>query len=103
MPEKKPITEDHSKCIPFDEELKRKVRESNLKWKHRRRMAYIALFSILAITILSLFFVSVERLAVLKEVITWFYFVMGSIIGTYAGFASIEEWKKKPFEKQDDK
>ena len=57
------------------------------RWKNRRRMAWMSLISMTIITFLILFtnFVSVERLAVLGEVITWYYFCSASIIGMYMG------------------
>jgi len=61
------------------------------KWKNRRRMAWVALFSMLLVTYLAFFKVPIERLNVLKEVITWFYFVMGSIVGAYVGFATLDD------------
>ena len=68
------------------------------RWKNRRRMAWVALFSIIVVTYLAFFKVPLDRLAVLKEVITWFYFVMGSIVGAYVGFATLDDinTKKKP-------
>ena len=66
------------------------------RWRNRRRMAYIALVALIAVQILTLFHVPLERLKVLEEIITWFFFVMGSIVGSYVGFATLEEkWSKK--------
>lgn len=71
------------------------LRMSTDRWKNRRRMAWTALVAILCVTYLALFKVPLERLAVLKEVITWFYFVMGSIVGAYVGFATLDDIKSK--------
>lgn len=63
------------------------------RWKHRRRMAYVALYSMLIST--SYVFgpwVPVERLEHLSDVISWFYFAMASIVGAYMGFAT---WSAK--------
>jgi len=64
----------------------------NRKWKHRRRMAYISLVSIIVVTLLVFFSVDSERLEILKEPITWFYFSMASIVGAYMGFST---WASK--------
>ncbi|HUU88350.1 MAG TPA: hypothetical protein VMX17_11430 [Candidatus Glassbacteria bacterium] len=57
------------------------------RWKNRRRMAWLSLISMILLTFLILFtnIVSVERLSVLGNVITWFYFSCASIIGMYMG------------------
>jgi uncharacterized membrane protein YhaH (DUF805 family) len=57
------------------------------RWKNRRRMAWISLISMITVTVLILFtdIVSESRLAILTEVITWFYFSCASIIGMYMG------------------
>lgn len=57
------------------------------RWQNRRRMAWLSLISMTIITFLILFtnMVSVERLGVLGEVITWYYFCSASIIGMYMG------------------
>lgn len=58
-------------------------------------MAYISLVSILIMTYLILFIVPLDRLDKLDELITWFYIVMGSIIGAYVGFATFDDkWQK---------
>lgn len=68
----------------------------NTRWQHRRRMAYIALYSCLAVTYLALFKISETRLSAASEVLTWFYITMGSIIGAYVGFRTLDDkWQKK--------
>lgn len=59
------------------------------RWKHRRRMAYTALFSMLVVTAHAMGpWLSLERLDKLQDVISWFYFAMASIVGAYMGFAT---------------
>lgn len=65
------------------------------KWRNRRKMAWISLTSMTLITFLILFtdLVPIERLKVLSEVITWYYFCSVSLIGMYMGattYASIK-------------
>lgn len=63
------------------------------RWYHRRRMAYLALYSMLAVTALMFTpWVPLSRLEKLADVIEWFYFSMASIVGAYMGFAS---WSAK--------
>jgi len=60
-----------------------------VKWKNRRRMAWVALVAMLCLMCILLFgSISVERIAALKEPITWFFFSMASIIGAYMGFTT---------------
>ena len=57
------------------------------RWTNRRRMAWTSLISMLIVTGVVLFtnIVSLERVNVLSDVITWFYFSCASIIGMYMG------------------
>lgn len=64
-----------------------------LRWKNRRRMAWISLLSILIVTVILLFGpISIERIKALSNTIEWFYFAMASIIGAYMGFTT---WSSK--------
>lgn len=63
------------------------------QWKHRRRMAYMSLISIIAVTGIMLGpWVPVERVEKLSDLISWFYFSLASIVGAYMGFAT---WSAK--------
>lgn len=65
-----------------------------LRWRHRRRMAYLALFAVFLVTYWAMFVIPIDRLNALDEVITWFFIVMGSIIGAYVGFSTLDDkWK----------
>ena len=63
------------------------IEMEKLRWKNRRRMAWLSLISMILLTCLILLtdLVSIDRLNVLKDVITWFYFSCASIIGMYMG------------------
>lgn len=59
------------------------------RWKHRRRMAYASLISIIAVTAILLGpWVPTERVEKLSDLISWFYFSLASIVGAYMGFAT---------------
>ena len=63
------------------------------QWKHRRRMAYASLVSIIAVTLILLGpWVPVDRVEKLSDLISWFYFSLASIVGAYMGFAT---WSAK--------
>jgi O-antigen ligase len=65
------------------------------RWRNRRRMAYISLFFLIIVAFLAIFVVPVERLQVLEEIITWFFFIMGSVVGAYVGFSTLDDkWNK---------
>lgn len=61
------------------------------RWKNRRRMAWVALVSILVVTILAFFIVAESRLKLLGDVINMFYLSMASIVGAYVGFATLDK------------
>ena len=67
---------------------KEEVEIANLRWKSRRQMAWIALYSIIIGTLLLFFAVSPEKLKVLTEAIDWFYISMASIVASYLGFST---------------
>lgn len=58
------------------------------KWKHRRRMAYVSLLAMIAMTIALMFFVDIDRLEKIKDASTWAYIMFGSIVGSYLGAAT---------------
>jgi len=65
--------------------------DSKSRWQNRRRMAWIALSSILVVTILAFFVVAESRLKLLGDVINMFYLSMASIVGAYVGFATLDK------------
>jgi len=66
------------------------------RWVHRRRMAYISLAAIIVATYFCLFKVSETRLASISDIMTWFYISMGSVVGAYVGFRTLDDkWQKK--------
>jgi len=67
------------------------------RWKNRRKMAWISLLSMISMTAVILFtdIVDIERLKVLTEVITWFYFSCASVVGAYMGFTTYASIKDK--------
>lgn len=63
------------------------------RWKHRRRFAYMAMYSMLILTAYAMTpLMSVDRLERVSDIIEWFYFAMASIVGAYMGFAT---WSAK--------
>ena len=60
------------------------------RWKNRRRMAWTSLISMTLVTYLILFtnLCPPDRLTILSEVITWYYFASASVIGAYMGFTT---------------
>lgn len=74
--------------------LEAEILAGKVKWKNRRKMAWVSLAAIIGVTIAMLFAPIPEtRLIILKEPVTWFYFSMASVIGMYMGattYASIK-------------
>ena len=65
-----------------------------VRWKNRRRMAWISLFYFMVKTLLLLFVVDPERIKVLTEPLVWSYFCSAGIVGAYMGAATYEHLKK---------
>lgn len=69
--------------------------DSGNLWKNRRRMGYIALFSMVAITAYAMSpWMELDRLKALESVLTWYYTAMASIIASYMGFTTWAYIKK---------
>lgn len=68
-----------------------------IRWKNRRRMAWVSLISMLVVTFFMLFTdaISVEKLKIVGDVVIWFYFSMASIIGFYMGATTWASIKKR--------
>lgn len=87
---------DLDPSIDTKEEIEEYALTQTDAWKNRRRMAYFSLYSIVIVTYWALFLVPESRLKILEEVITWFYFIMGSIVGAYVGFSTLDKkWSNK--------
>jgi len=66
------------------------------RWKNRRRMAWLCLIAIFIVMAIAMFKIPNDRLALLSELIGWFFTVMASIIGAYVGFSTLDDIKKAP-------
>ena len=63
------------------------------KWRGRRTMARVSLWSMIIMAFVLLFApIPDERLKILADPITWFFFSMTSVIGAYMGFTT---WASK--------
>ena len=72
---------------------------SKVRWKNRRRMAWISLFALIAQIALSLIVIvatdiPVERIKVLAEMMSWPSLAFASVIGAYMGFTTWAGKKK---------
>lgn len=67
--------------------IKQKNELERKKWRGRRTMSWIALYSMIALTVILLFAKNIpdSRIQILAEPLTWFYLCMTSIIGAYMG------------------
>ena len=71
------------------------IQLQRIRWKNRRRMAWISLLSMIVVTaILLTSLIPESRVSVLSDVITWFYFSMASVIGFYMGATTWAAVKK---------
>ena len=79
----------------MSEETEKDIQASSLRWKNRRRMAWTSLIYIIIKTLLILFVVDAERMAIITEPITWSYFCAAGIVGAYMGAATFEHLGRK--------
>lgn len=65
-----------------------------IRWKHRRQMAYIALYAIIAVMVFILApSLPIEKITALSDIIIWFFITCASVIGAYVGFSSLASKK----------
>lgn len=66
--------------------------DASIAFNNRRRMAWLAMISMIALMIVLLFDwpkkIDNERLKLLQEPIVWFFLSMTAVIGSYMGFTS---------------
>jgi len=67
---------------------------SSLRWKNRRRMAWISVITMVLMTGALFFFVPETKLDKLQDVISWAYMSFASVVGAYMGLATFEGIKK---------
>jgi hypothetical protein len=65
----------------------------NIRWRNRRRMAWLALIATLVATILFPF-LSVGKITALESVVGWFYMSMSSVVAAYVGTAAYADVAK---------
>jgi len=83
---------DEQETIDVDNDGKITPMEIDLtktRFKNRRRMAWLAMWSMVALTTILLSdFVSIERIKAVDNVFEMFYIAMASVVGAYMGFTT---------------
>jgi uncharacterized membrane protein len=87
--------------IPDDTYRTDAMEEINIdkkRWENRRKMAWLSLISMIAITLILIFLpesiITVSKLSVISEFVTWFYFACTGVIGAYMGVTTYAHMKK---------
>lgn len=67
-------------------DLKEDVKAMRLRWKNRRRMAWISLTSMILVTLLLILLpIPTETLVILSNIVPYFYFGCVGVIAAYMG------------------
>lgn len=66
------------------------------EWEERTLMAWVALASLIIITLLLFYTVDPEKIKVIAEFITWFYMGMTSIVGAFMGLRTWSSIWRRP-------
>jgi len=69
-------------------------KEQRDQFKNRRKMAWVALLSIIGVTLIA-FFLPVDRLTAISDLLSWFYTTMTAVTMGYMGTATIEHFRKQ--------
>ena len=59
-----------------------------MKRINRRRQAWIALWSMIVVTILMMFAVPESKIKLITDILPFFYITMASVVGAYHGFSA---------------
>ena len=62
-----------------------------VRWKNRRRMAWISLLGIIGITVICLFFIDKDKLLAMDDILIWYYITLGGVILGYMGFTTLPQ------------
>jgi hypothetical protein len=75
------------------------LKAEKVRWKNRRNMAWVSLFAIIGQTLLLILMppsiLSLEKIQILKEPLTWAYMCESAIILGYMGFTTWAYLKEK--------
>ena len=81
------------------EQITATLRAEKVRWENRRKMAWVALIAMIVQTLILLFaplnILSPEKIALIKEPITWAYMCESTIILAYMGFTTWAYFKEK--------
>jgi hypothetical protein len=69
----------------------KKDNETFRKRKARRKMAWIAMYSMLFVTLAILFYVPDSKIDHLDSLLTWFFSCMTAVVLGYCGFATLDD------------
>ena len=87
-------TEEELKNIPSLDDTPEEM--ENRKWATRRKMAWVALTSMVILMFILLTpIVGVLRVEKLQDVFTWFFISMSSLVGSYFGLSTFSHLGKK--------
>jgi hypothetical protein len=89
---------NYDEPVPWDktfEQERENVEIERSKWRSRRQMAWVSLIAMMVVTGLCVFFVPIEKMKVIEEMISWFFITMASVIGAYMGFTTWSSISKK--------
>ena len=81
------------------EQIAAKLKAEKVRWENRRKMAWVSLIALIVQTMIILFaplsILSPEKIALIKEPLTWAYMCESTIILAYMGFTTWAYFKKK--------
>jgi hypothetical protein len=60
-----------------------------VRWRNRRRMAWIAMLSCIAVTLICIFYVEKDKLIALEDILVWYFLTMSGIVLGYMGFTTL--------------
>ena len=95
--QQKTIAEIEAHYTP--QQITANLKAEKIKWENRRKMAWTSLIAIIAQTIILIFappsILSPEKIAVIKEPLTWAYMCESAVILAYMGFTTLAYMKDK--------
>lgn len=59
-----------------------------VKRTNRRRQAWVALWSMIVVTLLLMFAVPESKIKLITDILPFFYITMASVVGAYHGFSA---------------
>jgi uncharacterized membrane protein len=88
------MKEKEYKPLEIDNDVNKETKDDKVRWRTRRKMAWISLFFLILTAYLIFFIVPTDRLEAISPIATNYMYALSAVIGCYVGFSTWETTSK---------